>query len=113
MANDRYNGWTNYKTWNCALWLDNDYGEYQHWRSVTLEALRNADGDTLAEKKENAAYDLSKALESYIEENAPEVSGFYGDILHAALRKVNYYEIAEHWLSDCDADDAGLEAEDK
>ena len=24
-----YNGWTNYETWNVALWIDNDYGAYQ------------------------------------------------------------------------------------
>jgi len=24
-----YNGWTNYETWNVALWLGNDYGLYQ------------------------------------------------------------------------------------
>ena len=24
-----YNGWTNYETWNVALWLDNDYESYQ------------------------------------------------------------------------------------
>ena len=23
-----YNGWTNYETWNVALWMDNDYGNY-------------------------------------------------------------------------------------
>ena len=23
-----YNGWTNYETWNVALWLDNDYFNY-------------------------------------------------------------------------------------
>ena len=23
-----YNGWTNYETWNVALWLDNDYESY-------------------------------------------------------------------------------------
>tara|TARA_R100001463_G_C3467321_1_gene215536 strand:- start:259 stop:507 length:249 start_codon:yes stop_codon:yes gene_type:complete len=24
-----YNGWTNWETWNIALWLDNDYSNYQ------------------------------------------------------------------------------------
>ena len=24
-----YNGWSNYETWNVALWLDNDYDNYQ------------------------------------------------------------------------------------
>ena len=28
-----YNGWTNYETWNVALWMDNDETEYQWARS--------------------------------------------------------------------------------
>jgi len=24
-----YNGWSNWETWNIALWLDNDYSNYQ------------------------------------------------------------------------------------
>ena len=28
-----YNGWTNYETWNVALWMDNDEGSYQLARS--------------------------------------------------------------------------------
>lgn len=29
MSDDGYNGWTNYATWNVALWFDNEYSWYQ------------------------------------------------------------------------------------
>lgn len=28
MNNQEYNGWTNYETWNVALWIGNDEGLY-------------------------------------------------------------------------------------
>ena len=28
MENKRYNGYTNYETWNVALWIDNDHWHY-------------------------------------------------------------------------------------
>lgn len=28
MTNETYNGWTNYETWNVALWIENDFGFY-------------------------------------------------------------------------------------
>ena len=29
MTDQSYNGWTNYSTWNVALWLQNDQGLYE------------------------------------------------------------------------------------
>lgn len=28
MVNETYNGWSNYETWNVALWLQNDFEFY-------------------------------------------------------------------------------------
>lgn len=28
MTNETYNGWTNYETWNVALWIQNDFKFY-------------------------------------------------------------------------------------
>ena len=28
LMDNNYNGWSNYETWNVALWLGNDYGLY-------------------------------------------------------------------------------------
>lgn len=28
LQSETYNGWSNYETWNVALWIGNDYGFY-------------------------------------------------------------------------------------
>ncbi len=28
LQSETYNGWSNYETWNVALWIQNDYGFY-------------------------------------------------------------------------------------
>jgi hypothetical protein len=38
MSDDKkYNGWTNYETWNVALWLDNEQSSERHWRGAAQE----------------------------------------------------------------------------
>ena len=46
MVAESYNGWSNYETWNVALWLQNDYGfyaiasscqDYRHFLSFCVE----------------------------------------------------------------------------
>jgi len=40
MANqETYNGWSNFETWQAALWLDNTYG--------LVDGIRNAQGQVL------------------------------------------------------------------
>ena len=92
-----YNGWTNYETWNVKLWLDNDEGSYLYWRERAEE--RYAEGKE-AEDMDHATYELSNELQASHEENAPEVSGTYADLLGAALSEVNWYEIAESLMED-------------
>ena len=43
MTDTTYNGWTNYETWNVALWMDNDYESYQLARRCkTYQEYRKA-----------------------------------------------------------------------
>ena len=104
----KYNGWSNYETWNFKLWLDND------------ETVHNYIIDEIKKIKaigyDAEAYEVSNFLRSYIDDNMPNLNvsskgqsvhgsmsdknGFYQDILNTALRDINTYEIAESYLED-------------
>ena len=110
----KYNGWTNYETWNFKLWLDNDQDLHNYiiGEIKKIKAFPN---------KDNKAYEVSNFLRSYIEDNVPNLNvstrsqsvhgsmsdknGFYNDILNAALRDINTYEIAESYLEDLKEDE--------
>jgi len=89
----KYNGWTNYETWNFNLWITNEVEDYSH----ALE---------LAEDSENE-YELSKKLEEWAEEMAEDVltsyeyaHGFISDMVNSSVREVNFYEVATHLWED-------------
>ena len=79
-----YNGWSNYETWICKLWLDNDsslYNEIQNWLS------------------DKTVTDLPSKLKSLILEMCPVLSAsLYSDLLNTAISEIDFYEIAEYYL---------------
>lgn len=101
MTAHKYNGWTNYATWNIKLWMDNDCFAYELWYDEALKALDKipAGKDRLHE----ATLVLEDVLENqYAEElnEAPLNNGWMRDIMRNTLANVNWYEIAECFVDD-------------
>ena len=87
-----YNGYANYETWNVGLWIDNEEG----LQSTVHEMAREANGDVS---------DLANALKEFVEEMTPDLgSTMFADLLNSALSEVDWYELAEGYLSEVKAD---------
>jgi hypothetical protein len=108
IANEkRYNGWTNYETWNVKLWMDNDEGSYRYYGEIAQECYDAAEsGDTFT-RDEQATLDLSDRLKDEYEtsmndwlEESKRSASMWADLLGAAMSEVNWHEIAEHLIDD-------------
>ncbi len=101
MADKEYNGWTNYETWNVALWLGNEQGSERYWASEAEDRFREAESSRSFTREDRAALDLAEQLKNEIEETAPELgASMFSDLLSAALSEVNWLEIARHYIDD-------------
>lgn len=92
----KHNGWTNYETWLVALWLDNEQYYQERCNEMALE--------------ERDAYNLGKQIEEMLDadhpfhgdnaskENQMYAASFWSDLINSAMRDVNYFEIAEHYI---------------
>lgn len=85
----RYNGWTNYQTWRISLeWFDNAYLD---------DVANNYEAN---HKERITAYEMAIHLEAFINEMFEDRSD--NDFMPYAywfISQVNYYEIAENYLS--------------
>lgn len=108
-TDNKYNGWTNWETWNYNLHHDDQYTEQAQ------ECYDNADADETFSKEQRATLDLAVIIEADAENEAEELqnnlpkyyqSSFFMDAVNMSLREINYYEIAENYMSDVDKTEA-------
>lgn len=104
MTKKEYNGWFNYETWLCALWLDNERGSSDFWREQAETVWSESKPDGMFTRDEVSIFTLANMLNDSFKEAQPEVTGFWADLINASLSEVNWHEIAEHYINDIDKD---------
>ncbi len=124
----KYNGWTNYETWNVALWLGNEEGSSRYWASEAQSCYDTARDTPSANARltghepfthaERATLALMRQLKAEIEEGAPDLgASMWSDLLSAAMSEVNWYEIAASLIDEVDTNavesDDMTEADDR
>lgn len=99
----KYEGWTNYETWNVNLWLDNTQASQNYWAEEAREIYNDPELEIRKgfTHKEEAAFVLADELKDALEENMPQIdNNVYLDLLNASLSEVNWYEIASNLIED-------------
>jgi len=75
MTTETYNGWTNWETWNVALWIDNDESLYR-------QRCRTSQWDSGM---------VSEFVQKLMPDGTPDMD------CGCELNKVDWHEIAESW----------------
>jgi len=97
-----YNGWSNYETWNVALWIDNEEGSYNERMDATSRAWENTNAEDKPEERSlDARIELAEVLEDWVSEMEPNLgASMWADLLGKAVAQVDWHEIADNFLSD-------------
>jgi hypothetical protein len=102
----QYIGWTNYETWETALWLDDEERSRGQGRTLARFAQSEADRlKALTDKswglEEDPVRILAGMVRDFIEDHDPVPSEtLYSILMHSALKVVDWTQIAEHFLED-------------
>ncbi|HSG62642.1 MAG TPA: hypothetical protein VLA24_14535 [Pseudomonadales bacterium] len=78
-----YNGWTNWDTWNVALWIDNDEPTYRYRRRYCGAGAWNA-----------------TRAESFCREVFPNGTPDMDTPAEQSMESVDWQEIADNWNAD-------------
>lgn len=81
---NKYNGWTNYETWNLKLNLDNDYGTYKMMNQFIDDYIRAHHYEGISTMNDSDIYHLADSIKDYLE------SLFY-------VEEFNIYKIVDSW----------------
>jgi hypothetical protein len=76
-----HEGWTNYETWNIALWIDNDYNTYNTYREK-IDFLQYC---------EITPSNIERFVKDLFPSGTPDFESY------REYTKVNWKEIAESW----------------
>ena len=100
----KYNGWTNWQTWNCNLHFD---GSFQ---SEAQELYNEAKADSTFTREDNATIALADIIKDVATDYAYEAkgsdTGLLGDIVGGYLSEVNWYEIAKAYIESVDKEES-------
>lgn len=86
--NQQHEGFENYETWCVARWFDND-----EWRWQMVQRLLESDHTRLSLRVQGALW-----LDEELQTDGPG-NAMVRDLLTAAVNRVNWKEIAEHWMA--------------
>ena len=87
MQNETYNGWKNRETWCVGLW----------WNECPIESI---EADTKEEAIESLAEQLESLFDEIMSEHSIPSNGLLTDLFQGACARIDWREIAEHWVDD-------------
>ena len=90
MTDQTCNGWANHATWLVNLWL----GEYNYDHSELSGLSRYDATQALKETVDNILTDYETT----------KLDGLAADLINSALSDVDWYELADSYMEDCEAD---------
>ena len=94
------NGYTNYQTWNVALWLNNDPVTRKHAKELISEMSDVNDKDELQGVTSLMANYIADMVEEMQEFASLPQTGLFADLLLDALNCIDYFDIAQTLLAD-------------